>query len=148
MRQMREHGTPGHKALSRRRWRHDRPFSSRPDRAEAGVIGTGGENASARAAPTAADRNAGSQRATPKIESNLLGANQACCRFSSTVAPPQQPNHFAPAIPSMQARTGEEKEGAMRVRVSTDGRLLGLDIGDWWTLIAGSMLAGLLAFFL
>jgi len=45
-------------------------------------------------------------------------------------------------------RTGEEKEGAMRVRVTTDGRLLGLDIGDWWTLLAGSTLAGLLAFFL
>ena len=44
--------------------------------------------------------------------------------------------------------TAEEKEGAMRVRVTTDGRLLGLDIGDWWTLIAGSTLAGLLAFFL
>jgi hypothetical protein len=42
----------------------------------------------------------------------------------------------------------EEKEAAMRVRVTTDGRLLGLDIGDWWTLIAGSTLAGLLAFFL
>jgi hypothetical protein len=49
---------------------------------------------------------------------------------------------------SCEARTGEEKEGAMRVRVATDGRLLGLDIGDWWTLIAGSMLAGLLTFFL
>jgi hypothetical protein len=48
----------------------------------------------------------------------------------------------------MQARTGEEKEGAMRVRVAIDGRLLGLDIGDWWTLIAGSTLAGLLAFFM
>jgi hypothetical protein len=47
-----------------------------------------------------------------------------------------------------QARTGEEKEGAMRVRVAIDGRLLGLDIGDWWTLIAGSTLAGLLAFFM
>ena len=44
--------------------------------------------------------------------------------------------------------TDEEKEGAMRVRVTTDGRLLGLDIGDWWTLIAGSTLAGLLAFFM
>jgi hypothetical protein len=45
--------------------------------------------------------------------------------------------------------TGErKKEGAMRVRVATDGRLLGLDIGDWWTLLAGSTLAGLLAFFL
>jgi hypothetical protein len=40
------------------------------------------------------------------------------------------------------------KEGAMRVRVAIDGRLLGLDIGDWWTLIAGSTLAGLLAFFM
>jgi hypothetical protein len=37
----------------------------------------------------------------------------------------------------------------MRVRVATDGRrLLGLDTGDWSTLIAGSMLAGLLAFFM
>ena len=43
--------------------------------------------------------------------------------------------------------TDEEKEGAMRVRV-IDGRLLGLDIGDWWTLLVGSTLAGLLAFFL
>ncbi|MBV8825878.1 MAG: hypothetical protein JO220_12910 [Hyphomicrobiales bacterium] len=42
----------------------------------------------------------------------------------------------------------KNKEGAMRVRVTTDGRLLGLDIGDWWTLIAGSTLAGLLAFFM
>jgi hypothetical protein len=42
----------------------------------------------------------------------------------------------------------KKKRGAMRVRVTTDGRLLGLDIGDWWTLIAGSTLAGLLAFFL
>jgi hypothetical protein len=41
-----------------------------------------------------------------------------------------------------------QKEGAMRVRVATDGRLLGLDTGDWSTLIAGSMLAGLLAFFM
>jgi hypothetical protein len=40
------------------------------------------------------------------------------------------------------------KEDAMRVRVAIDGRLLGLDIGDWWTLIAGSTLAGLLAFFM
>jgi hypothetical protein len=48
----------------------------------------------------------------------------------------------------MQARIGEEKEGAMRVRVTIDGRLLGLDTGDWWTLIAGSTLAGLLAFLL
>jgi hypothetical protein len=48
-----------------------------------------------------------------------------------------------------EARTGEsKKEGAMRVRVATDGRLLGLDTGDWSTLIAGSMLAGLLAFFM
>ena len=48
-----------------------------------------------------------------------------------------------------KARTGEsKKEGAMRVRVATDGRLLGLDTGDWSTLIAGSMLAGLLAFFM
>jgi len=36
----------------------------------------------------------------------------------------------------------------MRVRVRTDGSLLGLDIGDWWTLIVGSTLAGLLAFFM
>jgi hypothetical protein len=36
----------------------------------------------------------------------------------------------------------------MRVRVATDGRLLGLDIGDWWTLLAGSTLVGLLAFLL
>ena len=36
----------------------------------------------------------------------------------------------------------------MRVRVAIDGRLLGLDHGDWWTLIVGSTLAGLLAFFL
>ena len=36
----------------------------------------------------------------------------------------------------------------MRVRVTIDGRLLGLDIGDWWTLIAGSAVAGLLAFLL
>ena len=36
----------------------------------------------------------------------------------------------------------------MRVRVAIDGRLLGLDIGDWWTLVAGSTLAGLLAFFM
>jgi hypothetical protein len=85
---------------------------------------------------------------TPTIDSNSLDGHQACCRFSSTVAPPQQPNHFPPAIRMMQARNGEEKEGAMRVRVTTDGRLLGLDIGDWWTLIAGSTLAGLLAFFL
>jgi hypothetical protein len=93
--------------------------------------------------------NPGSRsRLMPKIESNSLDINQACCRFSSTVAPPQQPNRFPPAIWIMQARTGEEKEGAMRVRVTTDGRLLGLDIGDWWTLIAGSTLAGLLAFFL
>jgi hypothetical protein len=42
----------------------------------------------------------------------------------------------------------KEKEGAMRVRVTTDGRLLGLDIGDWWTLLVGSTLAGLLAFFM
>jgi hypothetical protein len=40
------------------------------------------------------------------------------------------------------------KEGAMRVRVAASGRLLGLDTGDWSTLIAGSMLAGLLAFFM
>ena len=52
MRQMREHGTPGHMALSRRRWQHDRPFSSRPDRAEAEVIGAAGQNAR-RAAPAA-----------------------------------------------------------------------------------------------
>jgi hypothetical protein len=49
---------------------------------------------------------------------------------------------------SSEARTGEKKEGAMRVRVAVDGRLLGLDTGDWSTLIAGSMLAGLLAFFM
>jgi hypothetical protein len=36
----------------------------------------------------------------------------------------------------------------MRVRVAANARLLGLDTGDWWTLIAGSTLAGLLAFFL
>ncbi len=42
----------------------------------------------------------------------------------------------------------KKKRGAMRVRVTTEGRLLGLDIGDWWTLIAGSTLAGLLAFLL
>jgi hypothetical protein len=36
----------------------------------------------------------------------------------------------------------------MRVRVAVDGRLLGLDTGDWSTLLAGSMLAGLLAFFM
>jgi hypothetical protein len=36
----------------------------------------------------------------------------------------------------------------MSVRVAIDRRLLGLDIGDWWTLLAGSTLAGLLAFFL
>jgi hypothetical protein len=87
-----------------------------------------------------------------KIDSNFslaqTNAASGCCRFSSTVAPPQQPNRLRPAIPILEAITGEEKEGAMRVRVTTDGRLLGLDIGDWWTLIAGSMLAGLLAFFL
>jgi hypothetical protein len=84
----------------------------------------------------------------PKIESNSLGASQACCRFSSTVAPPQQPNQSAPAIQSLQARTDEQKEGAMRVRVAIDRRLLGLDIGDWWTLLAGSTIVGLLALFL
>jgi hypothetical protein len=36
----------------------------------------------------------------------------------------------------------------MRLRAATNARLLGLDTGDWWTLIAGSTLAGLLAFFL
>jgi hypothetical protein len=36
----------------------------------------------------------------------------------------------------------------MRVRVMTNARLLGLDTGDWWTLLVGSTLAGLLAFFL
>jgi len=49
---------------------------------------------------------------------------------------------------SCKQEPGEEKEGAMRVRVAIDGRLLGLDIGDWWTLIVGSTLAGLLAFFM
>jgi hypothetical protein len=44
--------------------------------------------------------------------------------------------------------TGQKQEGAMRVRVAADGRLLGLDTGDWSTLIAGSMLAALLAFFM
>jgi hypothetical protein len=34
----------------------------------------------------------------------------------------------------------------MLVRVAANGRLFGLDTGDWSTLIAGSMLAGLLAF--
>jgi len=34
------------------------------------------------------------------------------------------------------------------VRDAAGGRLLGLDTGDWWTLIAGSALAGLLAFFM
>jgi hypothetical protein len=87
-------------------------------------------------------------RSVPKIDSNSLDGNQACCQFSSTVAAPQQPNQSAPAIPIMQAKTGGRKEAAMRVRVTTDGRLLGLDIGDWWTLIAGSTLAGLLAFFM
>jgi hypothetical protein len=36
----------------------------------------------------------------------------------------------------------------MLARVAIDGRLLGLDTGDWSTLIGGSMLAGLLAFFM
>jgi len=36
----------------------------------------------------------------------------------------------------------------MGVRVAADRRLLGLDTGDWWTLIAGSTLVGLLAFFM
>jgi hypothetical protein len=44
--------------------------------------------------------------------------------------------------------TGQKQEDAMRVRVAADGRLLGLDTGDWSTLIAGSMLAALLAFFM
>src|ERR1700751_4677171 len=144
MRQMREHGTPDHQALPRRGWRRDRPFSSRPDRAEAGVIGAGRKNAS-----DSLGRKSKRRRAlTSKIDSNPLDGHKACCRFSSTVAPPQQPNQFPPVIRMMQGRTGEEKEGAMRVRVATDGRLLGLDIGDWWTLIAGSTLAGLLAFFI
>jgi len=47
----------------------------------------------------------------PKIESNSLGANQACCRFSSTVAPPQQPNQSAPAIPNVQAKNRRTKRG-------------------------------------
>jgi hypothetical protein len=45
-------------------------------------------------------------------------------------------------------RTDEQKEGDMRVRVAIDRRLLGLNIGDWWTLLAGSTLVGLLAFLL
>jgi hypothetical protein len=88
------------------------------------------------------------RRLMRKVDSNSLGGHQACCRFSSTVAAPQQPNQPAPAIPIMQATGGTKKEDAMRVHVTTDGRLLGLDIGDWWTLIAGSTLAGLLAFFM
>jgi len=36
----------------------------------------------------------------------------------------------------------------MLVRVTADGRLLGLDTGDWSTLIAGFTLAGLLALFI
>jgi hypothetical protein len=47
-----------------------------------------------------------------------------------------------------EARSGQKQEGAMRARVAMDGRLLGLDTGDWWTLIVGSTLAGLLAFFM
>jgi hypothetical protein len=46
------------------------------------------------------------------------------------------------------SKNRRKKEGDMRVRVATDGRLLGLDIGDWWTLLAGSTLVGLLAFLL
>jgi hypothetical protein len=62
-----------------------------------------------------------------------------CCAAATAKSPPAcYTSHV----------TDEEKEGAMRVRVTTDGRLLGLDIGDWWTLIAGSTLVGLLALFL
>ena len=142
MRQMREHGTPGHKTLPCcPEGRHGRPFSSRPGRAE------GGRYRDRRGKCKRAPGIGGPWRSMRKIESNSLDLNQACCRFSSTVAAPQQPNQLSPAIQMMRARTDEEKEGAMRVRV-IDGRLLGLDIGDWWTLLAGSTVAGLLAFFL
>ena len=64
-----------------------------------------------------------------------------CCASATAKSPPA-------CYMDRGAINGEEKEGAMRVRVTTERRLLGLDIGDWWTLIAGSTLAGLLAFFL
>jgi hypothetical protein len=150
MRQMREHGTPGHKALLRR------GFAARPSvQLPTGSSGSRGYRegkgkSKPRPHPLRLCPGCGldGARSVPKIDSNSLDGNQACCQFSSTVAAPQQPNQSAPAIPIMQAKTGGRKEAAMRVRVTTDGRLLGLDIGDWWTLIAGSTLAGLLAFFM
>jgi len=66
-------------------------------------------------------------------------------------ANPGKINMASPGVgtsPHMAGELRKKKEAAMRVRVTTDGRLLGLDIGDWWTLIAGSTLAGLLAFFM
>jgi hypothetical protein len=117
MRQMREHGTPGHKALPRRRLRHDRPFSSRPDRAEAGVIGSASEIASRRCGLKSIRHHA----LTRTSDSNSLDGQQACCRFSSAVAPPQQPNQFPSAIRRMQARTGEEQRGC-HARAGRDRR--------------------------
>jgi hypothetical protein len=35
-------------------------------------------------------------------------------------------------------------EGSVRVRITTDGRLLGFDLGDWALLAAGFAVAGLL----
>ena len=65
-----------------------------------------------------------------------------CCRSATAKSVPACYTEDASKEPA------KKKRGAMRVRVTTDGRLLGLDIGDWWTLIAGSTLAGLLAFFM
>jgi hypothetical protein len=64
-----------------------------------------------------------------------------CCRSATAKSP--RACYTDPA-----SNNRAKKEGAMRVRVAIDGRLLGLDIGDWWTLLAGSTLAGLLAFFM
>jgi hypothetical protein len=40
---------------------------------------------------------------------------------------------------------GEKSEAIMFARMTADGRLLGLDIGEWSMLFGGCMLAGLLA---
>src|SRR5580700_10366068 len=164
MHQMREHGTPGHRPCRAACRRLDRPFSSRPgssgrrgymdrlgkckrrvDRATPHALAArlahrmftsdGLRRTRPRASAGNSIRPRGAALSTPSARNAVADFPRLLLARNSQIT-------CGLLYRSSEARTGEQQEGAMRVRVATGGRLLGLDTGDWSTLIAGSMLAG------
>jgi hypothetical protein len=70
-------------------------------------------------------------------------------KFGLRFEPVHRPLRLTRGRPSDRFKSGLIKttsKGAVEMRVTTDGRLLGFDFGDWSLLVVGFTVVGLLVF--